>query len=419
MSGQADDLRLQYEAYPYPARDPADEKKRLIAGSPSHLLEVNHFVFGGRRDFSRPFRALVAGGGTGDGAVMLAQQLRDRRCPGEVVYVDVSRAAMGIAEARARARGLANVRFHRLSIGELPASDLARAEPFDYIDCCGVLHHLDDPAAGLATLASLLADDGGLGVMVYGALGRTGVYPAQEMLRALAADAPLADRIALARRLLEQLPPTNWLKRNPFVADHLAGGDAGLVDLLLHVRDRAFSVPEIAALADAAGLRVTAFVEPARYEPASYLSDPRLIERLGGLSWLERAAFAERLAGNMKKHVFYAVKTGNRGPAVASPDDGAAIPVLRDDDGAALAAEMKPGGVLKATLDMHPFRFPLPKLAGAIAARIDGRRTIDDIDRDLAGVNERLDRETFGREFAALFRALNGLGKLFLSSRPW
>lgn len=419
MSQQDDDVRLQYEAYPYPARDPADEKKRLIAGSPSHLLEVNHFVFGGRRDFSRPFRALVAGGGTGDCAIMLAQQLRDRRCPGEVVYVDVSQAAMEIAQARARVRGLANVRFHRLSIGDLPASDLARQAPFDYIDCCGVLHHLDDPAAGLATLASLLADDGGLGVMVYGALGRTGVYPAQEMLRTLAADAPLADRIALARRLLERLPPTNWLKRNPFVADDLTGGDAGLVDLLLHARDRAYSVPEVSALADAAGLRVTAFVEPARYEPASYLSDPRLLERLDALSSVERAAFAERLAGNMKKHMFYAVKAGNRAPAVASPDDGAAIPVLRDDDGAALAAEMKPGGVLKATLDMLPFVFPLPKLAGAIAARIDGRRTIDDIARDLAGVNTGLDRETFSREFAALFRALNGIDKLFLSFRPW
>ena len=30
-------LAAQYEAYPYPARDPRDEAKRLIIGSPSHL----------------------------------------------------------------------------------------------------------------------------------------------------------------------------------------------------------------------------------------------------------------------------------------------------------------------------------------------------------------------------------------------
>ncbi len=68
-------LRLQYEAYPYPPRDPADEKTRLITGSPSHIAEINHYLFGGRRDFSKPFRALIAGGGTGDAAILPAQQL--------------------------------------------------------------------------------------------------------------------------------------------------------------------------------------------------------------------------------------------------------------------------------------------------------------------------------------------------------
>ena len=63
----------QYDAYPYPERDPADEKKRLIVGSPSHPVEIDHFVFGGKRDWTKPFRALVAGGGTGDALMQMAQ----------------------------------------------------------------------------------------------------------------------------------------------------------------------------------------------------------------------------------------------------------------------------------------------------------------------------------------------------------
>jgi hypothetical protein len=59
-----DPVKAQYEAYPYPERDPADEAKRLVEGSPSHPVEIDHFLFGGRRDWTRPFRALVAGGGT-------------------------------------------------------------------------------------------------------------------------------------------------------------------------------------------------------------------------------------------------------------------------------------------------------------------------------------------------------------------
>ena len=86
-------LSEQYENYPYPPRDPAEEAQRLITGSPSQLDELNHYVFGGRRDFSKPFRALVAGGGTGDAAIMLAQQLAETGGPGEVIYLDLSAAS--------------------------------------------------------------------------------------------------------------------------------------------------------------------------------------------------------------------------------------------------------------------------------------------------------------------------------------
>ena len=53
MTGDADQaVHDQYAAYPYPARDPKDEAKRLIVGSPSHLKEVNHHLFAGARDFA-------------------------------------------------------------------------------------------------------------------------------------------------------------------------------------------------------------------------------------------------------------------------------------------------------------------------------------------------------------------------------
>ena len=177
-----DPVQAQYAAYPYPARDPPDERKRLIVGSPSHILEINHYIFGGRREFASPFRALFAGGGTGDGTIMLAQQLAELGAPAEIVHLDSSSAAQRIAAARATIRGLENIRFQPGSIEELERLGLGT---FDYIDCCGVLHHLEDPAAGLANLVRALAPGGGLGLMVYGAFGRTGVYQAQTILRAV------------------------------------------------------------------------------------------------------------------------------------------------------------------------------------------------------------------------------------------
>ena len=61
VSQPLDEVRAQYEALPYPPRDPREEALRLITGTPSHILEVNHYLFAGRLNFNRPFRALVAG----------------------------------------------------------------------------------------------------------------------------------------------------------------------------------------------------------------------------------------------------------------------------------------------------------------------------------------------------------------------
>ena len=409
-----DPVLAQYEAYPYPARDPRDEAKRLITGSPSHLAEVNHYLFAGRRNFALPFRALVAGGGTGDAAIMVAQQLPDEAGPGpaagEVVYLDISTAAREIAEARAAARGLTNIRFLTGSLLDLAALGLGR---FDYVDCCGVLHHLADPAAGLAALAAALAAGGGLGVMVYGALGRTGVYPLQQALRELGAGLPLAERVDLARRLIGDLPATNRFRRNPFLGDHKRS-DAELVDLLLHARDRAYRVTELVALLAAADLAPVAFLEPLRYDPASYLGDPKLLARLDGLAWTGRAAVAEALAGNMKTHVVYAAPCASAAGRVAQPDGPEAVPLFSEDDGPTMAEAIGRSLSLTANFDGVKRRLALPRLAPAMLARIDGRASLGDIHRSLQAFDSALDWAAFKAQFDQLYRVLNGLNRLLL-----
>ncbi len=410
-------VRAQYEALPYPPRDPRDEAIRLITGTPSHVLEINHYLFSGRLNFTRPFRALIAGGGTGDACIMLAQQLADRRCPGEVVYLDLSTASRQICEARAKARGLRNIQFVTGSLLELPQMNIGQ---FDYIDCTGVLHHLPEPDVGMRALASVLQPDGGIGVMLYGEYGRSGVYPLQEMLRTLAPlSMAIEDRLAMAKRLIRFLPTTNLFRRNPYLNDHVTGGDAGLYDLLLHSCDRAFTVPDIGKMAAAAGLRVVAFLEPVRYEPATYMSDPVISRQMSSLPLLERAAFAERLAGNLRTHVFYASRAGF--DTVARPEDTSAIPVLRDMDAQKLAAGLQPGSPLIANLDGFPWRAQLPSLAPRIISQIDGRKTVAEIYTSLGaqgGPGGGLPQwEDFYAQFEDLYVKLNGVNHLLLRFR--
>jgi SAM-dependent methyltransferase len=408
-----DDKRVhdQYEAYPYPARDPAEEARRLVTGSPSSLAELNHYVFAGGRDFTQPFHALVAGGGTGDAAIMLAQQLTDSGGPGEVVHLDLSESSAAIARARAEARGLTNIRFVHGSLLDAKALGLG---PFDYIDCCGVLHHLDDPAAGLRALTNVLAPDGGMGLMLYAPLGRAGVYEAQAMLRMLGDGDPLPDRVAQARTLMAQLPPTNRLRTNPYVGDHLLTGDAGLVDLLLHPRDRAFTVPEIDALARGAGLSVAAFIEPLRYDPQLHIRDAALAAKLRALPWIERCAFAELLYASHKTHVFYAVPTAKAGASIARPDDPACIPVAIGCDPQAVAARAREGGTLRAELDGLKLAFPLAPEIAPMLNLIDGARSLGDIHAALRDTVGPTDWADFAALFGHVFAMLNGLNLMFL-----
>jgi SAM-dependent methyltransferase len=408
----ATDARLaaQYEAYPYPQRDPRDEARRLIVGSPGLLTEIDHWVFGAARPRARPLRALIAGGGTGDATIMLAQHMARAGRPGSVTWLDRSAAAQRIAEARAAARGLTNIVWHAGSLLDLPESGL---EPFDYIDCCGVLHHLPDPLAGLRALTAVLAPGGGMGLMLYAPHGRTGVYMAQDALRLLApADEPPATRLETARRVLRHLPETAWLRQNRFLDDHVNGGDAGLYDLLLNPRDRSFTVPDLAALVAAAGLAVTCWVEPLRYDPAAWLADPKLRARAASLDPLARAALAEALCGNISAHIVYCTRAGAV-PARPDPLHPDAVPVAREMPMDELAKHIGADGTFTMRFDGLRAPIALPAMAPAIMRLIDGRRSVAAIAAALA--ERGVASAAFERAWRATFETLERVNRLLLA----
>lgn len=409
----ATDTRLaeQYETYPYPRRDPRDEAKRLIIGSPGHLREIDYWVFGAHRPASRPLHALIAGGGTGDATIMLAQQMARAGRMGSVTWLDRSAASLKIARERAAVRRLSNIVWEQRSLLDLPGSGLG---PFDYIDCCGVLHHLPDPAEGLRALLSVLAPGGGLGLMVYAPHGRTGVYMLQDALRLLApAHEPTAPRLDVAKRVMRHLPETAWLRRNGFLDDHINGGDAGLYDLLLNPRDRAFTVSALHALLAREGLAVACWVEPARYDPVPMLPDPRLRARVTALDPVQRAALAEALAGNVSAHIVYCVRQNEQTERADFMADSA-VPVTREGPGEALANAVQPDGTIAFMIDGLRLPIALPPLAPAILRLVDGQRCVGTIASVLA--ERGTGAEAFRRAWRSTFLALEHINRLLLAA---
>ena len=424
-------VAAQYEALPYPTRDPADEASRLIGTWLDDLDLLNHHCFRGERVFDARFRVLVAGGGTGDGTIFIAEQLRERGVVGaRIVHLDLSAAAIEIARARAKQRGLEGIEFMQGNLLDLPAMNLGE---FDFINCVGVLHHLPDPEVGLDVLLSSLASDGAMAVLLYGKIGRIGIYQAQEILRRLPFAANNDRRIEQARRLLAALPRTNWLARSAELHPDLhQGGDAALFDLLLHSQDRAYDVDEIYRwFADDCGLHIyLSDVHRGRlpYLPSTWLHDLPELTSLQLRSQREQEALAELIGGDLVLHAFFATRSGNTHATYGDldfvpfflrethPASGASLtevidghrgePFLLTHGQSGLRREMRPTSNVRE-----------------IFLGVDGRRTwrqIFDRVREHRGDDCRVGGEpdvydhTLFSEFAPWYDALNAIERLLL-----
>jgi len=99
----------QYSELPYPPRNPDDEKNRLIRADLANLLLVNHVFWRGQKKFTKSFRVLDAGCGTGDSTIYLAEQLKNTKA--EIVALDMSKQSLSIAKQRAKVRNLNNIQF--------------------------------------------------------------------------------------------------------------------------------------------------------------------------------------------------------------------------------------------------------------------------------------------------------------------
>ena len=322
-------VKSQYEAMPYPPCDPQDDKTRLAMTWLEDLPMINHYCFAGKQSFSKGFRALVAGGGTGDATIFLAEQLRGTDA--EIVHLDMSHASIALAQERAKIRRLTNITWSHYSLLSLPALGLGQ---FDYINCSGVLHHLADPDLGLRVLLGALKEGGAIGLMVYGTTGRTGVYQMQSLMRMVNQNSTGKEiedtrKIANTRDLLGSLPASNWFMASESMFNDHKMGDAGIYDLLLHSQDRSYSVGELFDWLGERHGRHLVFSDVQRgrapYLPHMVMGvkPPAVAAELRQLPLRRQYEMAELMVGNLITHSLYLLPNAT---CTAPYSDAAYIP---------------------------------------------------------------------------------------------
>ena len=196
-------------------------------------------------------RILVAGCGTGQNAIATAR----RFAGAQVLAVDISRASLAYAQRKTRELGIENIEYRQADILALGGL----AERFDLIESSGVLHHLEDPFEGWRVLAALRKPGGLMRIGLYSEAGRRPVARARELI-ATQGFKPDAAGIRACRAAIRARAD------DPLLAAIARNEDfysmSGCRDLLFHVHEVCFSLPQIEAMIARLGLRFLGFEFP-------------------------------------------------------------------------------------------------------------------------------------------------------------
>ncbi|MCB9976215.1 MAG: methyltransferase domain-containing protein [Rhodospirillales bacterium] len=207
-------VREQYEENPYPrwryANAQEDEAKSFY--------------------FKRPYEILTAGCGTGK------QVIQDRYMypRAHITAVDLSLSSICYAKRKIQELGVDRVEFMHADILELGQLN----KKFDFIMCSGVLHHMQDPEAGLKVLLSLLKPKGIMNIGLYSEYARQTVVK----LRDLVAEKgwkPDREGIRTFRAYINALPADDHLRYVTRWRDYYSM--SMVRDLIFHVQEHRYT----------------------------------------------------------------------------------------------------------------------------------------------------------------------------------
>jgi len=237
-------VRHQYELNPYPRwSEPPTPDQRQLASVVEALPGV--------KDAGPVHRLLIAGCGTGYEAIDLARTDPTLR----IMALDLSRPSLAYGARMATELGVRTIDFRQGDILDLDQIEGG----FDVAVSTGVLHHMDDPAAGLASVVRTLRPGGVLRLGLYSERARSAVRAAQAEIKARGLTA-IPEDIRAFRQIVLKAPATSPLA--PLRTSDDFYSLSGCRDLVFHVQERAYDPSGLADLLVGAGLTLIGFDAP-------------------------------------------------------------------------------------------------------------------------------------------------------------
>ncbi len=223
-------IQSQYEESPYPRWFGLRK-----TGSQTLTALINRLLPHLRiSQLSQSPKVLVAGCGTGRHALRTAVRIKDSH----VLAIDLSKSSLAYAVSKAQELAISNVEFAQADISELPE----KIGKFDLIECCGVLHHMENPETAWKHLKGFLNSTGVMKIALYSSRARQDVFAAREFLKINPENVTLED-IRDARQKILNLPNEHPAKSVSNDLDFYSIG--GCRDFLFNRQETCYSLPEI------------------------------------------------------------------------------------------------------------------------------------------------------------------------------
>jgi tetratricopeptide (TPR) repeat protein/2-polyprenyl-3-methyl-5-hydroxy-6-metoxy-1,4-benzoquinol methylase len=228
-------VREQYEENPYPrwvntGLSPKPKTIRTV------LQELKIDIDRTGQHFPSHPEILIAGCGTGQHSLVTASRFSNS----SVLAVDLSLSSLSYATRKTQELGISNIDYMHADILELYKLD----RQFDLIESAGVLHHMAEPLAGWKVLVDLLRPRGLMNIGLYSEIARQHIVETRAFI---AKNNYSSSQEAIRQCRVEIMGmPTKADSKIPKVLNSPDFYSISMCrDLLFHVQEHRFSLPEI------------------------------------------------------------------------------------------------------------------------------------------------------------------------------
>jgi len=237
-------VREQYEENPYPRwvnLGLSSEPKTIRAVMQD--LRVNLDL--NKNQFSTSPKILIAGCGTGQHSLRVASSFQNS----SVLAVDLSLSSLSYAIRKTKELSVTNIDYMQGDILKLGTLD----RKFDIIESAGVLHHMEEPLVGWQVLVDLLKPQGLMRIALYSEIARKNIVEIREFIAKKGYDNSPKDIREFRAEIMNM--PTDFNSRIQTIINSKDFYSLSPCrDLLFHVQEHRFTLPQIANALEKMGL---------------------------------------------------------------------------------------------------------------------------------------------------------------------